>query len=180
MRKKYFKQQTSHTDENEFGLGLIIFVVGVIALVGLFFAVKLSFSYAQQVNYYEQADTAQGVLIERIRIPRHRNAPLFYLRYKYENETAKASCSVDFETGLTPKDRACRVNVDRIKVSETAYRAAKVPSELTVYYMPNQDFSWSQIEGHTAQHTRSLAGAIMCLILSLGLGVFTVKALRTL
>lgn len=166
--------------DHEGGLGFIVFIAGVAALAALFFAAKFSFSFVQNIKYYEQARETQGVLIERIRVPRNRSAPLFYLRYKYENETASRECSVDFETKLTPKDRSCRVNVDSIEVSEAAYRATKIPGKITVLYLPYQDTSWSQVEGYTSRHTRSLIAAIILSFLGLFLGLFTIKTSRLL
>ena len=89
LPSKYFVHDTPQEDEG--GCGVWIFLallVGAAALASLLFAVRLSFDSMRHAKYLEQAQPTQGVLIERIRIPRDRNAPLFYLRYKYENEGA--------------------------------------------------------------------------------------------
>ena len=181
MRSNYFIHDTPQ--ENEGGCGLWIFLallVGAAALASLLFAVRLSFESMGHAKYLEQAQPTQGVLIERIRIPRDRNAPLFYLRYKYENEGATAECSINPETRLTPSDKGCRMTIDQIQVNEKAYRAAKVPSKIDLLYVPSQEVSWSQIEGHTPRHRRSMILAVMASVLSLLLGKFTLKIIRTL
>ena len=170
----------SFDEDNEGGLGLLIFLAGVFALLFLFAATKFSFSYVQNVKYFEQSQAIQGVLVERVRVPRNRNAPLFYLRYTYENAFATEHCSVDIETKLTPKDRACISTIDRIQVNEEAYYAAKKQSKIELRYLPSKQKSWSQVEGHTARHTRSLVGAVLSLLISLLLGVFTLKSIRVI
>lgn len=182
MRGILLSGYTKKTTPNEEGseLGLFVFLAGVIALLSLFAATKFSFSYVKNIKYFEQSRATQGVLIERVRIPRDRNAPLFYLRYKYENEAARENCSVDIETKLTPRDQACVVTIDRIQVNEEAYYAAKIPSKIDLVYLPSREKSWSQVEGHTSRHTRSMVGAILSFLASLLLGGFTLRAIRLL
>ena len=180
MPSKYFIHDTSQDDEDGVGIGFLAFIAGVAALVSLFFGVKFGFESVQHAKYLDQAKPAQAVLIECVRIPRRRHAPLFYLKYKYENEGTNAECSVDFETRLTPRDRGCRVTIDRIQVNEAAYRAAKVPSKVDILYVRSHEVSWSQVEGHTPRHKRSLILAILVSFFGLLLGRFTVKLLRLL
>ena len=180
MRSNYFIQEASQDDDDAGSLGFIAFLAGVAAFMSFFFAVRLGLDSIRHAKYLDQAQPTQGVLIERIRIPRNRNAPLFYLRYRYENEGTTAECSVDSDTRLTPTNKGCRMTIDRIQVNEKAYRAAKVPSKIDLLYVPSQEVSWSQIEGHTPRHRRSMILAVMASVLSLLLGKFTLKIIRSL
>ena len=180
MRTNSSIQDASRDDDYLWLWSIFALLAGAATLVSLLFAVRLGLDSIRHAKYLEQAQPTQGVLIERIRIPRDRNAPLFYLRYKYENEGATAECLVNFETRLTPPDKGCRIAIDRIQVNEKAYRAAKVPSKIDLLYVPSQEFSWSQVEGHTSRHRRSMILGILASVLSLLFGKFTLKIIRTL
>ena len=180
MPSKYFISDALQDVEDGGGVFFLAFIAGATTFLCLFFAVRTGLDSVRHAKYLDQARPAQAVLIERVRIPRNEFAPLFYLRYKYENVAANETCSVDFETRLTPRDRGCRVTIDRIQVNETAYRAAKVPSKVDILYVPSHEVSWSQVEGHTPRHKRSLILAILVSFFGLLLGRFTVKLLRLL
>lgn len=178
MFSKYIIKPDASDEDVKQGFFFLTFFAGVFAFLFLFLTIKFSISYFENTRYSDQSAVTQGTLIERVRIPRNRQGPLYYLRYKYENKYARQRCSIDFETRLTPRNRACLETVDRIKVNEAAYRAAKIPSKIDVIYLPSAEESWSQVVGHAPRQTHSWVRALLCFLTSLIFGSFVIKALR--
>ena len=155
-----------------------MFFAGIFAFISLYLSVNFAQGYLKNARYMEQSVVTQGTLIERIRVPRYKNSTLYYLRYQYENRWARQTCSVDREIRVSPRNRACSVTIDRVQVSEASYRAAVVPSQIEVSYLPSSEKTWSEVVGYSSRKTRSFVGVLGSLLFGLASGLFSIMLLR--
>lgn len=173
---------TISNSDNGSGLGIFVFLAGLVALGSLFVAVNLGFDLVKYNRFVETAQTTKAVLIERIREPSANSQShtiYYFLRYQFENPQGTENCVVNRDTRTTSSYRECFITIHRVQVGQEAYKTAVIPSSIAVLYQSNNEGTQSEPLDYPTRGRRvGLLGFLS--LLSVISGVFTWKSSRAL
>lgn len=176
----YFPTYGQESDD-EGGMGLFVLLAGIGTFSFLFATVQAGIGLAKYNKSLDYANSTHAVLIERIRVPsaNGRNAPTYYLRYKFDNPDTAQGCALDIKTKTTPSGRLCAVTVARVEVGKEAYQDAAIPSKIEILYRTSDNGTWSEPLDYPTKG-RKIVMLILFGFLTGLLGIFTWKSARTL
>lgn len=180
MSEESFDQteNTNNVDEEQgFSPSVPIFLIGTALFCLFFVTIKTGVELVKHKHRYENSNSVQGRLIERVKIQNQKYQPAYYLRYKIENPDGIQNCSLDLETKTTPRYQQCSLIFARVRVGEDSYKAAIIPSNIEVLYHSNDEGTWSEPLGYSTR-SRRIAQLIFLSIASLFAGAFSWKYLK--